>query len=100
MKILKTSTKKGRYMYDAHKRTIGTKLSDVYSSWSSAKQSAYEDCEQRYYNDKNHIPFTFRITSKNAWAFIIAWDTFYDGFPAMIVETSTNTYCIIDDTVL
>lgn len=100
MKYLKTSTKKGRAMYFANKRTIGTKLCDVYGSWSTAKQSAYESCEKRYYNDRNHIPQSFRITSRNGWAFTIAWDTVFEGFPAMIVETSTNTYCIINDTDL
>lgn len=97
MKYLKTSTKKGREMYETHKRIIGTKLCDVYSSWSSAKQSAFEGCEQRYYKDKNHVPYSFRITGKNGWTFTVAWDTLYDGFPAMIIETSTNTYCIIND---
>lgn len=68
---------------------IGYTLSDVYGSWSAAKQSAY-NCAFNLMQEVDGC--NFRITSRNRYGFSIAFDCMIDGREMRIHVTPWHTH--------
>ena len=96
--IIKGSTKRGQDMIRKGENWEGRFLEQVYHKCSSAKQVAFEECEQKYYKTPNYSDFG--ICSHNTFSFSVSW---YGDFimpsgeieKAMFIETSCNSYVIL-----
>ena len=98
--FFKANTSRGENYLLATQYSIGEKLRDVYKSWSSAKQDAYDDCWGDYIETPNH--HDFRITGKSSNFFTVAWDGHYiddEGvaYYARFIRTYANKYIIIGE---
>lgn len=68
---------------------IGHTLSDVYGTWSAAKQNAYN----RAFKLMQEVDgCNFRITSRNRYGFCVAFDCVIDGREMRIHITPYNTH--------
>lgn len=85
MTKLNKTTQKAQAFINSYNRATGTTLSDIYSSYSSAKAQAERDCRERM---EQLGGYGFRMMSGNSFSFTCGYrtdDTLY-------VETSSNTY--------
>ena len=64
-------------MYDTYE---ATQLDDIYAEPSTAKQEAYEDIIEKYFNGEN--TFDFHICEHNSGDFICCWEC-EDGYEFM-----------------
>lgn len=55
MREYKYSTKKGKQIFKMGCKCEWFSLENIYDSWSSAKQNAYDWCWNEYVNDEIHI---------------------------------------------
>lgn len=92
MKILKASTKAGYRWIVAAKKNEGSKLSDIYGSYSVNKEEAINWCLNQYNSTENSE--NFRIISHNSNFFTIAWNE-YGKEPKLHIETGRNSYIIL-----
>ena len=93
--IVKGSTKRGQSLINRGLYYQGERLGHVYSSWSDAKQDAYDDCIDEYRNTPEHS--NFRICSHNSNFFSVSWQGLYNGERAMFIKTGMNDYIILLD---
>lgn len=93
MKILKASNKNGQSILWSAKNCIGHTLNDIYKSWSSAKQNAYNDCLRWYSESEN--AYNFRVGNANTFGFCASWFCDYQGEKAVRYETKSNTYIVL-----
>lgn len=91
-KILKASTKAGYRWILAAKNNEGSKLSDIYGSYSVNKEEAMNWCLNQYNSTENSE--NFRIISHNFNFFTIAWNE-YGKEPKLHIETANNSYVVL-----
>lgn len=85
-------TKKQYNFVEAYYKSDAVYLSDVYKTYSQAKQHAYNVCMERMHNMNGYAP---KILSSNAFHFTLAWLYINEsGKECMDVETAYNTYYI------
>lgn len=91
MVLLKGSTNKGQKVVAMYKRLTGYTLSDLYKSWSKAKDVAYDECRTMCINEGG---FGFRVGSANSTQFTAGWIVCdkYDVIEVVRVETKDNSY--------
>lgn len=96
--IINRNTKRGKALLAQTSNYQGFSLSDVYGSYSWAKGSAWQECFNKFQEDKK--AYGFRITSHNSNFFTVAWDTEKidadtgEIIPVRHVETAYNSYDI------
>ena len=95
MKVLKASNKNGQSILWSATNCDGHTLNDIYSTWSSAKQRAFDDCV-RWFNESENA-HTFRVGNANTFGFGASWYCDYNGEPAMRYETKSNSYIVLLD---
>lgn len=87
MIIIKTTTKRGQNMLDRSNNWEGYNLREVYSSFSFAKERAWDYCRTLCRKEGGR---NFRIISHNTFGFSVAWD-----IPEGVrIETPQNSYLI------
>ena len=91
-KILKASTKSGYNWILSARRNEGTKLSDIYGSFSARKENAINWCLNQFRSSKTSE--NFRIISHNSNFFTIAWEEMLENEPILHIETASNTYIV------
>lgn len=93
MAIIKGTTKKGQALLARAKNWEGTYLSDVYGSWSGAKERAWRECYEKC--EAAH-GWNFHICSHNGWAFSVAWEFINPESDEVMtqIETASGTYII------
>ena len=94
-KYVKGSTKRGQRLIESGSQRIGYRLSQVYSSWSSEKESHFDSCFETY--AKMDDSEAFGICSKNTYGFTCSWVATLNGENVMIFCTKDHTYCIYLD---
>ena len=93
--IIKGSTKRGQNLIERGSQYEGYTLNQVYDSWSTAKENAYNWCFEKYRNTPESSAFS--IISHNTFSFSVSWLGLYEGENAMFIETSSNSYIILLD---
>lgn len=91
-KYLKASTKSGARWILSAKRNEGYKLSDIYGSYSNAKDKAWKNCYKEYLD--NIYSENFHIISHNSNFFTIAWKENRKE-PKLHIETGRNSYIVL-----
>ena len=91
--VLYEKTKRGQKIISSAERNIGYELSDIYRNWSWAKQTAYNDCYDKYLNTDHH--YGFHICSKNTNSFTVAWYGYFGGQEATFYETKDYSYVVL-----
>ena len=91
MKIVKYSTKEGKRLCAIGQKREGNKLWQIYDHWSLAKQEAWENCYQEFFDTPGAE--NFGICSHNRFGFSVSWFT-PDG---MRLETPYNSYLVVFD---
>ena len=94
-KIIKGSTKKGQEFIRSCENFEGRYLYQVYTSYSQAKQQAWEYCWNKYLETPEHGGFG--IHSHNTFSFSVSWCGLYEGQEALFIETSSNSYIVLLD---
>lgn len=89
---VKGSTKRGQELIARGNHFEGTRLSQIYTRWSQAKQNAFDWCWSEYVATEQST--AFGICSHNGWSFSVSWLGVKDGENIMRLETSTNSYLI------
>ena len=92
MKYINGSTKKGQALIENAERFTGSTLSDIYKSWSGAKEQAYNWCIEQYTNTENAN--YFRVRNVNTFGFVASWFGTIDNEPILRYETKDNTYIV------
>ena len=82
-------TKKQIGMLESYNRATATSLRDVYASWSTKKEQAYDRCRAIQYELSGHDG---RICSANSYQFSYAFKYEKDGKQYMCYRTATNDY--------
>ena len=95
MTIVKASTKRGQRVLDSATNYQGTKLIDIYTRWSQAKQNAYDDCIDDYRNTPEHSDF--RICGHNCNFFSVSWYGLYNNDRCIYYRTGKTEYIILLD---
>lgn len=91
MRRVKASTALGKRLCAIGENWEGTFLNQVYDTWSSAKQTAWNKCYDEYRSTEGAEQFS--ICSHNTFAFTCSWFT-PEG---MRLETSKNSYLVVFD---
>ena len=92
MREFKASTKRGQYLINQSNYCVYRRLSDIYKTWSQAKQNAYEWCLNQYLESENHS--AFGIGNANTFGFTASWLCTINGENAMRIETKDNSYIV------
>lgn len=92
---VKASTKHGQQLLSRANNSEGYLLTDVYSSYSPAKKSAWDFCFEQFLGTASHN--NFRICSHNTFQFSVAWEGILDGKRITRLETALNSYYILLD---
>lgn len=92
MRELKYSTKAGEKIYDKASHWAGNTLSQVYKSWSKAKEDAFNWCYEQYLNTEDCDAFS--ICSFNTFGFACSWLGKKDGENVLRYETKDNSYIV------
>ena len=87
MTTIKATTKKGETMLNNARVNQGTELREIYSSYSTAKAQALENCKALCHKENG---YNFRIISHNCNTFSVAWET----ESGTRIETAYNSYLI------
>ena len=94
-RIIKGSTKRGQSLIATGSRCEGTTLNQIYDSWSSAKQSAYDTCYDNYLATPEHD--AWGICSHNTNFFSVSWVGKHEGENALFLRTGKTDYIILLD---
>ena len=92
MKELRLSTKAGKRVYEMGCRYDARFLSQIYGSYSKAKENAYVRCYSEYLKTDEHDAFS--ICSHNTFGFTCSWVGKQDGEEIMRYETPKNSYLV------
>ena len=92
MREYKYSTKRGKEIFNMGCKCCWSGLEDIYDSWSSAKQNAYDWCWNEYVNDENRSDFG--IGNANTFGFTASWLLIKNNELCMRVETKDNSYLV------
>lgn len=88
---MKTSANKNTQKYERilamFRSFAGRNLWDVYTTFSRAKEQAYNECLRKCYDMNGE---NFHITSANTFGFSVGWETETHIF----IETPKNSYVI------
>lgn len=91
MREVKASTALGKRLLAIGQQWEGTFLNQVYSTWSSEKEKAWNECYEEYCNTDGAEQFG--ICSHNTFSFTVSWFT----PQGMRLETAKNSYIVIFD---
>jgi hypothetical protein len=91
-KILKASTMSGARWIVSAKKEEGYRLSDVYGSYSTEKEKAYNDCFSKCVSAEKSK--NFHIFSYNTFGFSVAWEETIENEEYLHIETPKNTYIV------
>lgn len=92
MREFKASTKKGQQLLDRANSCCWSSLHNLYDSWSTAKQNAFDWCWEQYCKDENST--AFGIGNANTFGFSASWLLTVNGENACRLETKDNSYLI------
>ena len=92
MKEFKASTKRGQQLINSGNYCYASSLSQIYTTWSQAKQNAYNWCYNEYLKSDNHS--AFGIGNANTFGFTASWLCTINGENAMRIETKDNSYIV------
>ena len=87
--VLSEETKAGKRVIAMGSRWDGNSLSQVYDTWSSAKEEAFDSAWEMYRNSRHGN--SFGICSHNSYGFTVSW-LHDDG---LTVLTPTTEYLVI-----
>lgn len=93
MIIVKKGTKKNDNLLRSTLSWEGAELEDVYGSASVFKHRAMKACKEEFNRDPHGE--NFHICGHNQMKFSVAWDTRYEGRPAVRKITADNDYMIL-----
>lgn len=83
-------TKQAKRWLESYERSTAYRLSDVYTTWSYAKENAYDWCMRKC---NNMDGYGFRILSANTFQFTCGWLTENENSEITLhIETASNTY--------
>lgn len=88
MIIIKGTTKKGQELLKKSQNWEGKYLSQVYNSYSKAKEKAWNDCFKKCLAENGE---QFSIISHNSFQFSVGW--FVEN--GARIETSSNSYLVL-----
>lgn len=91
MRVVKESTALGKQLIARGSRYEGTDLCQIYDTWSTEKQRAFDWCYDQYLASEEHEAFS--IISHNSWGFSVSW-LCKDG---LRIETPKNSYLVVFD---
>ena len=92
MREFKASTKRGQQLIAMGNRCVYTRLSDIYTTWSQAKQNAYDYCYNEFLKSDNHTGFG--VGNANTFGFTASWLCTINSENAMRIETKDNSYVV------
>lgn len=92
MKEYKASKKNGQAIIARAARFDGSKLGDVYSSYSAEKGRAFTWCYNQFLHTEN--AHNFHICSHNTFGFTVAWSGTENGEEILRMETKDNSYIV------
>ena len=95
MVIVKGSTKRGQALITTGTNWEGNTLNQVYNSWSSAKQAAFDACYDDYLATPEHDGWG--ICSHNSNFFSVSWFGKYYNENAMFLRTGRTEYIVLLD---
>jgi len=97
MREFKASTKAGQRIIARYLYLEGRTLSDLYSTWSSAKQNAYDWCFEQFRKQENSEDF--RVGSANTFGFSAGWSVYDENgnLKEVRLETKDNSYKVLMD---
>lgn len=93
MIIVKKGTQKNYNLLRSTLSWEGAELEDVYGSASVFKHRAMRACKEEFNRDPHGE--NFHICGHNQMKFSVAWDTQYEGRPAVRKITADNDYMIL-----
>ena len=92
--VLNENSARGKDIISRGSRYAGKTLHQVYSSWSNAKEEAYNRCVEKYQNIPEHDAFS--ICSANTYGFTCSWPGLWiNGQSALFFETKDNSYVVL-----
>ena len=92
MRELKASTKAGQNIIAKASNYDGFWLRDVYDTWSTAKERAYNWCYDQFLQTENSEEFS--ICSHNTFGFTCSWFGTKAGENILRYETKDNSYLV------
>lgn len=92
MKELKASTKAGQRVIEMGENCIYSSLYSIYTSFSRAKERAFELCEKMFAETENAR--CFGVGNANTFGFTASWYGTKDGENIFRVETKDNSYLV------
>lgn len=92
MREYKASTKAGQRIISMGDRCVYGALYQIYDRWSSAKERAFEWCQEQFAKTENSTGFG--VGSANTFGFTASWFGTKDGENIMRVETKDNSYLV------
>lgn len=92
MREFKASTKSGQKIVAMGERCCWSSLYNLYDSWSSAKQRAFDWCYEQYSKDENST--AFGVGNANTFGFTASWLATKNGENILRVETKDNSYLV------
>lgn len=93
MIIVKKGTQKNYNLLRSTLSWEGAELEDVYGSASVFKHRAMKACKEEFNRDPHGE--NFHICGHNQMKFSVAWNTQYEGRPAVRKITADNDYMIL-----
>lgn len=92
MKTINGQTKRGHAIYSSwlHGERV-SRISDIYGRYSWNKEKAFNDCFNKYCNEK-YGNYDFKCTGHNSFAFSVAWMQEDEN---LRYETSSGSYLVI-----
>ena len=67
-------------------------LHNLYDSWSTAKEEAYNQCWEMYLETENHE--AFGVGNANTFGFTASWLGTKNGEDILRIETKDNSYLV------
>ena len=92
MKEYKLSSARGKALYNMGNTCCWSSLHNLYDSWSTAKEAAYNRCWQMYMETENRE--AFGVGNANTYGFTASWVGTKNGEDIMRVETKDNSYLV------
>lgn len=92
MKEYKLSSARGKTLYQMGITCCCSSLYNLYDRWSTAKETAYNQCWEMYMETENRT--AFGVGNANTFCFTASWVGTKNGEAIMRVETKANSYLV------
>ena len=92
MKEVKASTKRGQDLIKKANSCCYPNLSYLYTTWSQAKENAFNKCFEMYLKSDNSADFG--VGNANTFGFSASWFCTINGEECYRLETKDNSYII------